>query len=509
MKRYVVNLLILTVLLVSCGESLEDTYSDYAGNGKIRYVGKCTELDVTPGWKRLSLQWKNSKDATVDKIKVAWSSDDIQGDTLLDRDVTSFELRNLEDGTYRFDICGVDKDKNESLVLTNYGRPYTEDHETVRTFTNVITKSYRVGSNLVFFMDQWNDNIIEVDLKYKDTQGREIVRPLKEEDFKQNFITLENVSPVVTDSIFILREGKLEGCPDTIRFSPLALNLTRTFTSDFMSMIRQRYGFTDMSESDKLLFDQFIDTVRVLEFDYDINSFEDVLYCPKLEKIVLGKNRYIYPDPKYGTTADVSVLHDQERSLKVLDKANELTGLKIERYGKHYFENTSISYMTDLGYTSLPLVTYIPVVDVDSIRCSIEDSRADKMLVNLLDNDPATRWETSILSYLRSYTLTIELKEPKNIRGVKISQILYDPKLDGESKYFLPPSIVVKTSMDQADWENVTYTEENMLGRGSGEVTLLPIAEGSREVRYIRVTVYDQIDGTVSRVKLGDIVAYY
>lgn len=84
MKRYIVNFWVLAVLLVSCNESLEDTYSDYAGNGKIRYVGKCTELDVTPGWKRLSLQWKNSMDATVDKIKVAWSSENVKGDTLLE-----------------------------------------------------------------------------------------------------------------------------------------------------------------------------------------------------------------------------------------------------------------------------------------------------------------------------------------------------------------------------------------------------------------------------------------
>lgn len=155
--------MVLTALLGSCSESLQDTYSDYTGNGKIRYVGKCTELDVTPGWRRLSLQWKNSTDATVEKIKVAWSSDEVKGDTLLDAQVTSFELRDLEDGTYRFDICAIDKNKNESLALTNYGRPYTENHESVRTFTNVITKYYRVGSNLVFFMDQWNDNIIKVD----------------------------------------------------------------------------------------------------------------------------------------------------------------------------------------------------------------------------------------------------------------------------------------------------------------------------------------------------------
>ena len=124
------------------------------------------------------------------------------------------------------------------------------------------------------------------------------------------------------------------------------------------------------------------------------------------------------------------MLHDKSRSIKVLDKAHELMGLKIERYGKHYLDDTSLSYMTDLGYPSLPPMNCVLAAEVDTIRCSLKDNRADDMLVNLVDDNPVTRWETSILSYLRSYDVTIELKEPKNIRGVKISQVLYDPQLD-------------------------------------------------------------------------------
>ena len=39
---------ILLALLAGCNETLEDTYSDYAGDGKIRYVGKCSEMVVKP-----------------------------------------------------------------------------------------------------------------------------------------------------------------------------------------------------------------------------------------------------------------------------------------------------------------------------------------------------------------------------------------------------------------------------------------------------------------------------
>ena len=60
--------------MTGCSESLEDTYSDFAGDGKIRYVAKCSDLDITAGWERLIVTWVNGTDATIDKIKVACCS---------------------------------------------------------------------------------------------------------------------------------------------------------------------------------------------------------------------------------------------------------------------------------------------------------------------------------------------------------------------------------------------------------------------------------------------------
>ena len=56
-RKYIINLVAAAALLVGCSESLEDTYSDYAGDGKIRYVAKCTEVHATPGWERLVLEF--------------------------------------------------------------------------------------------------------------------------------------------------------------------------------------------------------------------------------------------------------------------------------------------------------------------------------------------------------------------------------------------------------------------------------------------------------------------
>ena len=49
----------LGCLLLTFGscESLEDTYSDYAEGGALRYLGKCRDLKIEPGWKRLIVSW--------------------------------------------------------------------------------------------------------------------------------------------------------------------------------------------------------------------------------------------------------------------------------------------------------------------------------------------------------------------------------------------------------------------------------------------------------------------
>ena len=122
MKRYkyLVGWWMLLALLASCNESLEDTYSDYAGDGKIRYVAKCTEVHATPGWERLLVEWINGTDATVDKIKVIWSCEDLKDSVLLPSTAESYELKNLTNGTYRFDVSAIDFSGNESLVETTY-----------------------------------------------------------------------------------------------------------------------------------------------------------------------------------------------------------------------------------------------------------------------------------------------------------------------------------------------------------------------------------------------------
>ena len=232
----------MAALLVGCGESLEDTYSDYAGDGKIRYVAKCTEVHATPGWERLLVEWINGTDATVDKIKVKWSCEDLKDSILLPSTTESYELKNLTNGTYRFDVSAIDFAGNESLVETTYGRPYTREHEIMLAFTRGVVKPYFLKNKLIFFSDQWNENIDEIKLQYKNTQGDIQYYTFDKETSYSAFITIDDVSVNPTDTIYVLRKGRVEGCPDLIEFDPLALSHTKIFSSGFVNAIALRDG---------------------------------------------------------------------------------------------------------------------------------------------------------------------------------------------------------------------------------------------------------------------------
>lgn len=104
---------------------------------------------------------------SVDKIKVIWSCEDLKDSVLLPSTAESYELKNLTNGTYRFDVSAIDFSGNESLVETTYGRPYTREHEIMLAFTRGVVKPYFLKNKLIFFSDQWNENIDEIKLQYK------------------------------------------------------------------------------------------------------------------------------------------------------------------------------------------------------------------------------------------------------------------------------------------------------------------------------------------------------
>lgn len=499
MKQMKYLLGIYFILLVGCAESLEETYDDYAGDGKIRYVGKCSDMSIMSGWRRLQVNWKNSTDAMIDKIKVSWEASDVRHDTLLASDATSCEINNLMDAIYRIDIKAVDVNGKESLAITDYARPYTYDHEAVRSFSRVISKYYYLADNLVFFVDNWNDSIVEAKVRYTSSiSNKQEEFLLTKEEAEKGLFCLRNVD--CQKPITVARKGRIEGCSDLIEFADYNLSNERIYSSDFKLVVQNRYGLKNENEEQKRIFDHFVDTVRVLEFDYDITSFEDLLYCSKLEKLICGKNRYL--SLQNPNKVDRSVCANEERSLACLDLLNELKGLQVERYNEHYFKQ-SRPYIIEMGNPVLPNLNYLAANEITSIENlgMTEDTEDAKELGNLLDNNPTTWWEPSVATSPRTHEILLTLQSPQIIKGIKVVQRLYRPTSSSQ-KYYVSDKIVIEVSADNVTWEPLSYVRENEIGIGSGESTLIPMIK-SKPIKYVKATLSDKMHGSSSNLNFN------
>ncbi len=492
------NIWIVMIFLfgISC-ENLEDTYSDYAGDGMIRYLGKCSNVNLKPGWERLELNWTNSVDPVIDKIKITWKTGEIIKDSLLDKHSTSCNIRNLLDGNYEVTICNIDKEGRQSLLTKVYGRPFTENHETIKTFTKGLTKYFKVNNNLVLFFDDWNNNIVSLSLDYFDVEGKTQTMELTKELVDQKYFILENID--TEKPVTINREGRVEACPDLIAFAPYALSYDRAFSTDFKLLLEVNYGLKEVD-------DDFVNNLKELEIDYSINSFEDILYFPNLEKIILGKNRYLHPD-YLENHASASIVYESDKSIFALNAANSLYGLKIERYNQHFFPTNSLDYIEDKENPVVPNLSYLDATDW-TIDNSVEDPEDyDSYVENLLDNNPSTFWETKIESASRLYELNIDMKQMQSIGGFKIVQKTFNPISDRISPFLLPGMIRIKVSTDRIYWENASYVEDRTIGNTNGEITILKM-QNPKEVRYIKMFISDQIYGQDFGVALADIAIF-
>ena len=58
----------LALLFAAGCEDLKDTYDDYAGDGPVRYMARCTDVKVESGWECLRVFWKNASSSLVGNI---------------------------------------------------------------------------------------------------------------------------------------------------------------------------------------------------------------------------------------------------------------------------------------------------------------------------------------------------------------------------------------------------------------------------------------------------------
>ena len=494
MKRKYLWILFSLVFFAACSD-LEDTYSDYAGDGEIRYLGQCTGFTVTPGWEKLNLKWTNSVDPVIANIRVTWELNDELEEVLLPPTTTEYTIEGLVDGSYEVTLCGVDDEGNTSLVSTLYGRPYTSSHEMVQNFSQMVSKHFYVKDRMVLFFSPWSSNIVEAHLTYTKA------------DMSEGRLALD--SALVTDNpyylledaiaenllVSVVRTGILEG--DTVELAPVELTRNVVFTNDFKTLLRARFGTEDLTA-------QQLESINEFDIDYSLNSFEDILYMPNLKRLNLGKNRFL-KEQYLSTNQNASVLmEDQERSLFALEVAHELLGTEAYRYNQHFLPNVTLPYLHQEGNPVPEQHTFLPVAEYDCTPA--DDLGFDSHLEQLFDGNPLTAWEPAQGSTWREHIITVGLDDSPLVHGIQFTQKSFD-WMDSDDKAFAPVSVKVQVSEDGAVWENATHLEEITLGNTGGEITLVDFPE-AKNVNFIRFTFNDQIYGNNFSTQMAEISIY-
>ena len=392
------------------------------------------------------------------------------------------------------------------MGITIYGRPYTEEHEEVKSFTRVIAKQYFVKHHLIMLFSGWQDGIESAILKYTKTDGNEgsfnITSSIANE---QVYVLPDEVNESLPITLY--RTGKLSNCPDNIEFAPYTLEDTKTYTSDFKDFIKTKYGEGSQEiDSYGIISNSWTNATETLEIDASLSSFEDLLNFPNLEKLVLGKNRYQTELGAADESRGQYNLYEPTISKKVLDILHQYNGLTIERYNQHYPEIQNLSYLKEMGSCKLPNYTFYDLSTASIKMTPEDDNDYNSNLKYLLDNNPNSCWTPLTTTSMITYEINIDLKKEVDARGIKIVQKSFE-KL-AQDKDIAPTSIKAEYANNNGSFEQATHVETNYIGNSSGEVILLPFAKGQQKVRYIRLSVPSQYYHGFYQVALAEVGLY-
>lgn len=485
---YIILCLSTLVLCTSC-QDIEDTYKDFLGNGEIRYLGKCNNLSVSPGWERLIVKWENSEDPIVDKIKLTWSTDDMKDSVLLDKGTTEYNIPNLSDNTYKITICSLNKEGESSLENSLYARPYTINHEEVISFSRLISKHYFIGNRLILQFAGWQDGIEKAYVKYTLSTGKEDSILLSKSLVSRNIYMIRKELDT-TKPVTLYRTGKLEGCNDLIQFPVLELAHKKTYTSDFKEFLKTKYGVdNEILDAEGEIKDSWANNVKTLEIDTDLGSFEDILNFPKLTKLVLGKHRYLTDAGIKDAERGQLKVYDSELSDDVLYIMNELTNLTVDRYNKHYSDLYPDDYIKEMGKPEMPKYNYL---DLSKAKFSIEpqeESGYNSHLEYLFDGNVNSCWSPLATTKQTEYTITIDLGKITTVKGLKFVQKAFT-EYDQDND-IAPQMIKVLVAGSDGAYTDATYQEENYIGTSTGETILLPFSS-TKNIRYVHVILSSQ-----------------
>lgn len=509
MKKINFLILSLIVFFTAC-ESLEDTYSDYSGDSMKRYVGKAKNLQAEKGWKRVKLTWENSLDATVDKIKVVWSADDLRDSAILENDATEYTTpQTLQNKTYEFAVYAIDAKEKSSLKTCVYAKPFTKEHELITSLGKVESKYFFNGTNLALFFPKSIERVLDSKLIYY-SSGEKQEMQLTQEILQQKHIMIENVD--VDKDVQIVSSMQTEECFDIINFDPYSLDRKNiSLTGDFINHLKTYYNIEQITT-------EWIENQETLYVDYDIQSLEDVLHFPKLKHIVLGAHRYFDEEE---IEDNLSELIDMDKTVFAFNKLKEINpDLEVDIYNNNFvlYEEDPHSWYPIVHYLSDEIAFEANTFENPTIPSFIRFENMNKWIVscntdiiddfnsrseNILNEDPEIAWKPKETEGLvREHEILIDMQNVEQISGFMFKQ----PK--GYSYYndYFTQTIQILVSEDNRTYHKTFINQIREVGTGEGETTIINLPE-KMNARYIKVIISDII-GTNKYTYIGAFIPF-
>ena len=491
---------------ITACQDIKDTYADFAGNGEIRYVGKCDDLTVTPGWKRLIVNWTNNVDPIISKVKVKWSNDKTADSVLLDRGVHTYSISNLVNETYKIEVSSLDEKGQSSLSTTIYGRPYTLEHEEIISFTRIIAKQYFFGNHLILQFAGWQNGIENAYLQYTKKDGTvgklDIDEYLTDESL---YVLPDEIDP--SKPVTLYRTGRISDCPDLITFDPYELSHQKTYTADFKNFIQQKYG----TNSHQMLFngiinDDWANEVSTIELDADMDSFEDLLNLPNIKKLTLGKNTYLTARGAEDATRGQYQLYNLSLSKKVLNFLHDENGLTVERYNKHYKKLKKLSYLKEMGEAKLPELKLFDLSQAKITVAPTDEEGFNSHPEFLIDGKLTSCWKPLPTSNMKTYVFNIDLGKEVEANGFKIVQKDFGEY--DEDNDIAPQRVNIEYADKNGSFEDASFEHDIYIGTSTGQTMLIPIKGGRHKVRYIQLSIPAQYYHGTYQVTLAEFGLY-
>ncbi len=488
-------ILSIALAFVAC-ESMEDTYSEY-NTPKDRYVGKCSDLKIELGWERFRLSWKNNVDAAVENIRVTWEDEVGKVDTvILPAGTEVYETPDtLKDQSYKFTLAAIDSRGRESFPIEGYGKPFTDASSKVQMLKVVEKKFYFVENELIMLFYEAGKDIYKADVTYL-SNGVEKVQKITSEDFVKGRLVLTDVD--ADTDIRINGKMKMLECIDTIPLDEYVLDRNKkSWSGGFIGNMRQQLDLADFPL-------ELLDTLTTLYVDDNISSLEDILYMPKLERVVLGKNRmnlnYRNIEGSYASTVD-----DTTASLFALRKMRELKGIEVDIYGDQFHLKDSLDF-ENWNQRNNPTSFIIPT-DVNEWELSFNDPNYYENEdpypygLNLLLRPTFPRmtdWRTiPSQSEIKTHEIVYDMKELKEVKGFQFSQTF-----DNNLKQFCPKTVQIHVSEDGTIWDTAFFQATMNVGGVAGEVRIKYMNQ-PKSVRYIKLIVRDVEGSQMNQVTIG------